>query len=335
MPPPPEGDALLAIADRFEPRLRRAFLDAVAAGREGTVLRQVRAALERGDLSGAYRAIGWEGHAEPALRGPFLADWRAALEAAGTATAERLTIPPPPPIAPPGMPGAPGGPPRRFVFEVLNPRPLRFLEQHGAALVTEVSEPTREALRRSLVQMHRLGWDTRTAATDLMGHLGLTTRLAQANINYRRRLIEQGLRLARIDDLVARHALRLLRYRATVIARTEPKLAVGNGQRLAWEQAIAEGRLDPHLATVIWQTAKDEQVCPICGPMDRQTRTIAELAAGTLFVTGEGELVEFPAETHPQCRCSRSMRATGLVRGRLGDVVRIRAQQRGQGGRAA
>lgn len=326
-PPPPEGEILLAIADRIEPKLRRAFLDAVAAARDATVLREVRDALDRGDLLGAYHAIGWEGHAEPALRGQFLTDWRAGFESAGAATAERIIVPPPPPIAPPGMPGSPGGPPRRFVFEVLNPRPLRFLEQHGADLVTEISEPTREALRRSLVTMARLGWDTRTAATDIMGHIGLTARLAQANINYRARLLEEGLAATRIEALVARHATRLLRYRATVIARTESKYAIGNGKLMAWQQAIDQGIIDPRVATVTWFTAATETVCPICARMNRQTIPLADLLAGGGFRTGDGQIVTMPGETHPQCECHMEMAQNGLLRGRLGDVVRIRAQQ--------
>lgn len=353
--PSPEAAAIERLTARAEPGLRRAFLRVMREVKDFAARALLERAIERGNIREALDAIPWASVGEPGLSADFLPPWRAAFEGAGQiavesvaadiaaaalelapprgpATAEQLfpfTPPPTPPSIPPaGSPGAPGGPPRRLAFEVINPRPLRFLEQHGADLVTEISESTRAALRDSLTTMTRQGWDPRTAAKDIIRHVGLTSRLTQANANYRLAL-EKAAKLSpsRIDRLVAAHAKRLLMYRGTMIARTEGKFATGNGQHVAWQQLIDKGLLDPRVAVVIWETSHDERVCEICAPMDRQQRTLQALLTGDLFVAGDGRHVEMPGDTHPQCVCSRSMRARGILRGGLGDVVRQRVQQ--------
>lgn len=364
--PSPEAAAIARLTLRAEPRLRRAFLAAVRTVRDETLLSLIEAALKRGDYRTALAAIPWSTIGNEALAADLLPPWRDAFEAAGQvttvaageamataidvplgteavprgpATAEQLPIipPPAPPSVPPaGSPGAPGGPPRRFVFEVLNPRPLQFLERHGAALVTEISEPTRLALRETLAHATRMGWDHRTTAKDLIRHIGLTQRLAAANRNYRRKLEEAGkLTPAQIDRLVAKHAQRLLLYRGMVISRTEAKYATSAGQLVAVRQMIDKKLIDPAVAMFVWETSAAENVCKICRPMHRQTRTVAAFLAGDWFIAGDGRRVDGPGATHPQCVCSRSLQPRGILTGRLSDVVRARVRRRLEGGIAA
>lgn len=358
--PSPEADAIGRITDRAEPRLRNAFLRAVRAVRDEALLSFIEAALSRGDLRTALAAIPWTTVGNDALASDLLPPWRDAFESAGRvttiaagealrteavprgpATALQVPVfPPTPPSVPPpgspGSPGAPGGPPRRFAFEVLNPRPLRFLEQHGAALVVEISEPTRLALRETLVEAARRGWDHRTTAKDLIRHIGLTQRLARANRNYRMALEEAGKQsAAMIDRRVAAHARRLLMYRGMVISRTEAKLATSAGQLVAIREMIDKRLIDPAVAVLIWETSEQENVCTVCAPMHRQMRTVAAFLAGDWFVAGDGRRVEGPGSTHPQCVCSRSLQPRGILTGRLSEVVRARVRQRLEGGVAA
>lgn len=353
--PSPEAAAIARVTARAEPRLRNAFLRAVRAVRDEALLSLIESALARGDLRTALAAIPWATVGNDALASDLLPPWRDAFEAAGRVTtiaagetvraeavprgpATALQVPPPPPpaVPPAGAPGAPGGPPRRFAFEVLNPRPLQFLERHGAALVVEISEPTRMALRETLLEATRRGWDHRTTAKDLIRHIGLTQRLARANRNYRMALEAAGkLSPAMIDRRVAAHARRLLLYRGLVLSRTESKLATGNGQMIAWREMVAKGLIDPRVAVVIWETSQAENVCKICRPMHRQTRTLLQLLQGELFLAGDGRRVAMPGDTHPVCVCSRSMQPRGILTGRLSEVVRARVRQRLEGGLAA
>ncbi|OPZ80368.1 MAG: Phage Mu protein F like protein [bacterium ADurb.Bin429] len=78
--------------------------------------------------------------------------------------------------------------------------------------------------------------------------------------------------------------------RAALIAQTEPTSAYAAGNEAAWRQEEDE------LGVVIievWNTANDDLVCPICGPLNQQQRRI-----GGTFEGG----IERPA-AHPRCRC--------------------------------
>lgn len=74
--------------------------------------------------------------------------------------------------------------------------------------------------------------------------------------------------------------------RASNIAITETTRAYALGNKEAWAQSkVTEG--------VRWNTANDELVCPICGPLNQQTVEI-----GGMF---PGNIDNPPA--HPRCRC--------------------------------
>lgn len=66
-------------------------------------------------------------------------------------------------------------------------------------------------------------------------------------------------------------------------------------QQLAWMWLQDKGRLNER-AQKIWITAKDEKVCPVCGPLNGKKVGINEK-----FVTKEGEF--WTPGLHPNCRC--------------------------------
>lgn len=75
-------------------------------------------------------------------------------------------------------------------------------------------------------------------------------------------------------------------YRASMIATTEVTRASVEGGRLVADELARQGiRL-----VEVWQTAKDELVCPICAPRDGQPE-------GSNWTRNDGP----PA--HPRCRC--------------------------------
>ena len=78
--------------------------------------------------------------------------------------------------------------------------------------------------------------------------------------------------------------------RAELIAQTEPTNAYAAGNVATWEQEEAE--LGVQIVEV-WNTANDDLVCPICGPLNGQQRAI-----GQEFERG----ILRPA-AHPRCRC--------------------------------
>lgn len=81
--------------------------------------------------------------------------------------------------------------------------------------------------------------------------------------------------------------------RAEAIAVTETTRVIAEGNTLAWREAGVWGRE--------WQTARDELVCPVCGPLHKQQQPM-----GSNFqVTVNGKRYA-PANppAHVRCRCT-------------------------------
>lgn len=76
--------------------------------------------------------------------------------------------------------------------------------------------------------------------------------------------------------------------RAEMIASTEVTRAFAAGNQAAWQESGA-------VAGMVWQTAADERVCPICGPLQ-----------GTDLALDSDDIP--PA--HPRCRCWVQPRVT-------------------------
>jgi uncharacterized protein with gpF-like domain len=71
---------------------------------------------------------------------------------------------------------------------------------------------------------------------------------------------ERDLSAAQVDKLVARYTERWLKFRSETIARTEAKRALGSGNQLLWEQAVAAGRVEASQVTKKWATVGDHKV---------------------------------------------------------------------------
>lgn len=88
-----------------------------------------------------------------------------------------------------------------------------------------------------------------------------------------------------LDQLARELAPVFGRDRAQLIASTEVTRAYAEANRIAYGETGVVDRVE-------WRTAEDERVCPICGPLDRQT---ADRNDGF-------DDVGFPP-AHPRCRC--------------------------------
>jgi len=82
--------------------------------------------------------------------------------------------------------------------------------------------------------------------------------------------------------------------RADLIAATEGTNAYASGNIATWRQV--EDDLGVGVVQV-WNTANDDLVCPICGPLNQQ-----EAALGKPFTSTTGTTILQPA-AHPKCRC--------------------------------
>jgi len=260
------------IADRLAPDMKQAFLEAVRALRAKIDPTQLQALLARGDQGdlGAFWQT-FEQEVGPTLRQP-ISD---ATLRAGQRTGNAL-----------GM-----------AFDITNPRARQAIDRQSLTLIHDITQESRAAIRAILREGFNGGIDVPEMARRIRGSIGLNERGATAVENFRRAQLEQGIDPDVVEERALSYAQRLLRQRATNIARTETIAAANQGQQAAWEEAQAQGYLGAAMRT--WITTPDDRLCEeICAPMDGQVRGINEP-----FTTGEGDLVMLPP-AHPSCRCA-------------------------------
>lgn len=181
-------------------------------------------------------------------------------------------------------------------FNGENATAQRVAERQAARMVVEITTETMQALRALVVRSIREGIPVYDAARAIQGMVGLTTKQAQAAMNYRASLIDLGHTAARVNDLVDRYVAKKIRERAETIARTEVMGALNAGAREGWRQARAEGLLGKN-AKKEWITTPDERICPYCAPMDG-----VQVLLDVKFLTAVGPVDGPPL--HPRCRCA-------------------------------
>ena len=87
-----------------------------------------------------------------------------------------------------------------------------------------------------------------------------------------------------------------LSTRAKRFGDTEAWSAVETGKNVVWLYKVTTGEL-PVGMKKRWDTAHDEKVCPVCGPLDGKTILVEKR-----FHTSDGKKVYAPG-IHPNCRC--------------------------------
>lgn len=292
---------IAAYASRLAPRYERAFLAAIDA---------VQGRLRRSDIVRLIASGRIDELVDAALRATDgLEDFRQVVQATLVETATDAAI-------------DVSRQARAAVrFDAYAPLAVQVVQREGARFVREVRNDVRQTVRRVVAEGIRRGDNPRTTARVLRGSIGLTQRQQEAVANYRA-LLEVGDRDAlrralrdrrfdasaraavngerlpagRIDEMVGRYEARYLKYRAEVIARHESMVALSQGNRLAWEQAIADGVVSRATLERQWFTAADERTCPYCRPVHLQVR-----AFDAAFDTPLGPATNAPL--HVQCRC--------------------------------
>lgn len=123
---------------------------------------------------------------------------------------------------------------------------------------------------------------------------GLTTTDRRIIKNYITGWIESGEPMPALTDRIGSYLNNVPRGKR--IAVTEATNAYAEGNIASWDASgVVSGK--------IWNTARDERVCPFCGPMDGQ---ISLLAGQYWWHTRGGSdmaLSVYRPAAHPSCRC--------------------------------
>lgn len=299
-----------AIAARFEPRLRIAFLAAVEAKREKVDVKALAKAYEANDTAAILSIVG----ITSTNLIPLLEPLRAIFQRAGEAVNE-----------------APLLARASFAFDGINVRAIGALRDYGGRLIRQVTADQRAATLSVVEGLLRDGANPRTAASVLSAIVGLTDKQSAAVANYAtylrdlrneallrrlrdrrfdgqvRRAIQQGKPLpeAKITALVERYRARMLRFRGETIARTESIRAANLGAHEGFRQAAERGDVDATALRRFWEVGRDERTCPVC-------KEVPKLNARGVGMDEPfrlpGGLTAMRPTLHPRCRCTVSYR---------------------------
>jgi HK97 family phage portal protein len=288
------AQALQALADRLEPGVRAAFLTLITAMIEQTPLADLSVALASGHAQAALDAIPW---AQLTEQGQSLTDLlTAALGQAGAAEAAALSQELGVTIA----------------WDLADAHAVAAAQQLTFGLIEELSATSQAAIRTVIEQGLAAGTPTAELAAQIRQDIGLTTQQAQAVERFRADLTAQGVDAATVERRVARYAEAQRGLRSDVIARTSVMEAIGSGQQAAWNQAVAEGNLNPDDWRKVWYVTDDDALCTtICEPLPEMPENQAVPISGS-FTLPDGRQLQTPP-AHPRCRCVASLRYTATT----------------------
>lgn len=269
---------LHSIADEAAPDLVKAFLHAVAKVQGEISVAALERALRLHDYERVLRETNWEAIVNTELSPEAVKILRDILEAAGDATL---------------IPGEPG-----ISFDIVNPRAFDWIRTETGNLITVINQDTLQAVREVIRRAFMDGSGPRVIAENIRDWIGLNARQQAALDKFRKDLIAKETSQGQVDKLVDRYYQKLLKDRATMIARTESLKAANEGYREQLRQAEEAGLLDSDVWEVKWLVTPDDKLCDRCQTMKNARRPI-----DGVYVDGEYAGMEGPPG-HPNCRCA-------------------------------
>lgn len=302
--------------NRLSPQVADQFRAAVADVTDNVILQQVIDAIERNDIEGAFRALNFS----PTSFNNFINMLQQAFQQAGSTVMATF----------PKRVAGTDGIKKMLRFDIRDPRAEKWLRDQSSALVVEIEQDTRTAVRNTLEQGLADGRNPRKIALDIVGRInpqtgkreggvvGLGTREEAWARNARTRLVNKdegyfnmALRDKRfdatvrsafasgkplpgdvVDKLVDRYKVKALQHRGEMIGRTETLAALNKSEWMATKQAVETGDLSSAAVKREWDSAGDARVRPAHRVMDGQTVGLDEA-----FIAPNGDRLMHPGDT--------------------------------------
>ncbi len=288
--------AIERIASRLTPQLRKHFLAAVQAAKSNVDLEALAQAILSGNATKAEIAVKlaeW-----PEKFGGLAIDLRAGF-LAGMGNAYEVFE----------------GSSIQLRMDLINPYAVQYADRKLPKIVQEYATGARENIRTIIAEAVSGRHTPRDAAKIIREHIGLHPQYARAVDRLRDELVQDGIGGERLEAKVDRYAQKLLKSRATTIARTEIVQAQVSGQRTLWQEAANAGMFNKERATRVWRTNHEGETnrgnptpCPICALMDKQSVPFGGFydhpTLGGVNVFGD-PLVGPPI--HPNCLCHEEL----------------------------
>jgi len=184
-------------------------------------------------------------------------------------------------------------------FDTKNPDIRDMISDNTARLAENIQEGTRQFIADAVARRFDEALSPRDVADVIRPSIGLNTRQVMALNNYRNMLEKKELPDARVEELTDAYHERLLDYRSMMIARTETRFAMNQGQLSVWGQAADQGLIDRNTAKKQWVTAPD--ACDLCQELEDQ----GPIPMDDSWQTDDGAIDAPPR--HPNCYCDTSL----------------------------
>lgn len=322
----------------YEPEIQTAFLASIDEIKSEAVLKDIEAALRRGDIEAAIGFL----YVEPAAYRRFQ-DARAAAYRAGGDYGVST------------MPRDPAGNKLLVRFDGRAVEAESWLGTRSARRVTNLVEEERSSLRASLEAAMARGDGPRTMALDIVGRkdpktgrrkggiIGLSAPQKQAVEAAREELsslatmaqfLDRKMRNKNLDRLINRalkeerlltaeeistilgaYSDRLLLLRGETIARTEAMGALHAGRREAYQQAINAGKITAEEVYREWDSTGDSKVRHTHRALDGE-----QVGFDEPYISPTGARIMFPGDPDApaseviNCRCDETYRIDFLAR---------------------
>ena len=276
--------AMNDIADKHMDKVARSYRDGFDEVRDATKLKAIKEALDTDEVKNVVNTIKWE---------KFEADKADKLLAASLAQAGTASIAFVPTIAI-----------SDYTFDPRNPSSLKFLSETTANRITLVTETGKEATRIMAFEALDKGIPVPKASKMIRGAIGLNRPQAKALVNFRRKLVKEGLSEAKIEQRVAAWTKKAIRVRSQMIAQTELTDATSQGQLDMWDEAVKDKVIEDNEWEKVWIATIDSRTSRICADLNGQAVPLKKL-----FKDPKGLLGPFDRPSaHPRCRSSLIIR---------------------------
>ncbi|MCK5712165.1 MAG: hypothetical protein KAI25_05580, partial [Hyphomicrobiaceae bacterium] len=184
-------------------------------------------------------------------------------------------------------------------------RARNWIRSEGTRRIVEVNRGNQRNIRRSVHEALRANLSPTAAANRISREIGLTGQQAATLRNFEGSLLRQRIPTPEADTQLVRETIaqdienrrrRMVSERSRTILQTEMQTAIQTGERQFYEEAAAEGQIDPEFLQKRWFTVLDGRVCAICEPLHGVV-----VGFNDSFSSGRFSGLHPPA--HPNCRC--------------------------------
>ena len=188
--------------------------------------------------------------------------------------------------------------PSAIQFDVTNPLATKWAREQSSLLVTNISSNQRKTLQNIITQGFEEGLTPQKISRNIRSGIGLQSRQQIALNRFEQDLVRQGIKPSTVTKRVNSYKNKLIRQRSRAIARTELMRASNMGQQLLWEEAVAQGHMNPAVFQKVWITTPDDRLCPYC-----RAKSGERVGLFDNFNNPVGTPQPQPP-LHPMCRCS-------------------------------